>query len=342
MTKPKSVDFRQPPVLRHLKRLTTPTGVIQHADLEVPDPAHGYSIDDNARALIVCLWHYQIFNDPSVLRLADIYLSYIERVEKTSGDFHNFLSFSENTLDAVGSEDSNGRAIWALGETIACQPSPELVERAEKILNRVTIDRHLAHEHSRTKAYILLGLLGAGRLEEAGKWADRLVAMFEKNNQSNWRWFEDGLYYANGIIPYALAKAARVLNNDQAKEIAIASFIWLDQVSRDKKVPSPIGQAGWYKRGSTKAKYDQQPLEAADMVLAATELFELTGKKSYQTTALDWYGWYDGANCDGRPMINHATGGIFDGLTPKGVNGNQGAESIVTYLVAYLSLSALA
>src|SRR5689334_7287367 len=115
MPKSQLNQFRHEPILRHLKRLTTPTGLIQHADYDVPDPAFGYSIDDNARALIVCLWYQKLFNEPAITRLADIYFSYIERVEKEGGSFHNFLSFSEKVLESEGSEDSIGRAVWALG-----------------------------------------------------------------------------------------------------------------------------------------------------------------------------------------------------------------------------------
>lgn len=332
-------NFQQPPSLRHLKRLTTQVGVVQHADHEVPDPAHGYSIDDNARGLIACLWHFQQFQDPSVLRLAEIYLSYIERVFSQSGDFHNFLSYSERILDSVGSDDSNGRAVWALGETIACQPDSELAARAEKILKRANITRHLSHNFSRAKAYILLGLLAAGRTEEAKQWAETLAAMFTKNQADDWQWFENGLYYANGIIPYALTKAAQTFGDDNLEQIAVASFDWLDSVSRQQNIPAPIGQAGWFERGQTKAEYDQQPLEAADMVLAAAELFELTNQKRYRQIAEEWFNWYEGNNTQKVSLINEATGGIFDGLTPGGVNKNQGAESIVTYLMAYLELT---
>ncbi len=333
--------FRDPPGLRHLKRLTTPTGVIQHADFDVPDPAHGYSIDDNARALIVCLWHYRLFQDASVLSLAEVYFNYLQRVEKEGGSFHNFLSFSEKLLESEGSEDSIGRAIWVLGEVMASHADKELTEKANEIFSRASIEKHLDHPHVRTKAYILLGLLAAGKLDEAKRWTDKLVAIFNNQSTDDWLWFEDGLFYANGILPYALARAARILQDQTAGEVAIKSFDWLDSLCRLNGQPSPVGQNGWFFKNGQKATYDQQPLEAADMVLAATELYLLTDTQKYLNVASDWFGWYKGNNSQEKSLIDETTGGIYDAVTPGGVNKNQGAESIVTYLLAYLSIAEL-
>ncbi len=333
--------FQERPVLRHLKRLTTKDGLVQHADYEVPDPAHGYSIDDNARALIVCLWYNQAFADASVLRLAEIYFQYLERTEKEGGSFHNFLSFAEKVLDSEGSDDSIGRAVWALGEVIAANPSAEFVEKATTMLERVKLDRHLEHNHIRTKAYIFLGLSQAGQLPAAERWINRLVEQYNNNATVDWPWFEPSLRYANGILPYALARASRLFQRADLEKLAITTFDWLDQVSREGGVPAPIGQDGWYVKGQQKAIYDQQPLEAADMILAAAELYQLTNSPKYLQIAIEWYGWYEGNNTLKATVINSDTGGIYDGLTPGGVNKNQGAESIVTYLLAVLALNQL-
>lgn len=341
MSQNQLIKFQAQPVLRHLKRMTTQVGIIQHADHEVPDPSHGYSIDDNARALIACLWHFKTFQDSSILKLAEIYFQYLERVEKEGGSFHNFLSFSEQVLDAEGSADSIGRAIWALGEVIKAMPDDAMTVKARAMLKRVKLEHHLDHEYFHTKAYILLGLLAAGEYETATIWADRLVEFFDKNHEEDWLWFGNKLTYANGILPYALAKAARELKNERYGQIAQSSFDWLNSVSHEQNVPSPIGQNGWYESGQAKALYDQQPLEAADMVLAASELYLLTNQEKYLNSAIEWYDWYSGNNLGKRSMINQQTGGIYDGLLLAGINYNQGAESIVTFLMAYLHLSAL-
>jgi len=335
-------DFRNPPPLTHLKRLTTKDGIVQHADLEVPDPAHGYSLDDNARAVIAVLNFHQLFNDFSTLRLAEIYLNYVRKVEKMGGSFHNFLSFTEQILDSEGSEDSVGRAVWALGEVIRCNPSDNLTESAQVMFSRARIHHHLEHAHLRTKAYILLGLIAAGDLNESKLWSSKLSEFYQKNKRDNWLWFEDSLRYANGVLPYSLTCSSIALRDNDLLGIAEESFIWLDKVSRIDGKPAPIGQDGWYYRGGKRAVYDQQPIDAAKMVLAATALYEATKKEKYLSTALEWINWYYGFNIQGVSLICGTTGGVYDAITPSGVNKNQGAESIVTYLLAYLSLSRLA
>jgi len=334
--------FEQLPPLTHLKRLTSKTGLIQHADKEVPDPTFGYSLDDNARAMIACLWHYKVFGDRSVLQLADVYFSYIKRVEQKEGTFHNFLTFLETEVENEGSEDSIGRAVWALGEIAGLHPDQASANNAKSMLERTNLDKHLSHAHLRTKAYISLGLAASAKNAELTRWADTLVAAFERTSHDSWQWFEDSLRYANGIFPYALAKAYQNSGNETYLNIAQQSYRWLDSVSRERGVPAPIGQNGWFVEGRSKALYDQQPLEAADMVLAGSELYRITKDRNYLELALDWMNWYWGHNTNELSLINEQTGGIYDALTPDGVNLNQGAESIATFLLAYLSLSKIA
>jgi len=335
-------DFSHRPPLTHLKRLTTKDGLIQHADKEVPDPSFGYSIDDNARALIVCLWHHAAFKDESILRLAEIYFGYLQKAEKEGGSFHNFLSYTEKILDAEGSEDSIARAIWALGETVRLCPDQAMQQMARMMLERCSIERHLLHHHLRTKAYILLGLAAAGQEPMVRIWANALIDIYAENSKPTWCWFESSVRYANGILPYALTQAFLVTKNKKYLEVAEESFAWLDTVSRVDGLPSPIGQNGWFFEGGKRAQFDQQPLEAADMVLAATALYRATKKKAYRDLALEWMNWYYGHNTLKLSLFNRETGGIYDALTPGGVNENQGAESIVTYLLAYLALTQLA
>lgn len=330
------------PPLTHLKRLTTKDGLVQHADHEVPDPSFGYSIDDNARALIACLWHHRLFADPSILNLAEIYFNYLKKTEKEEGSFHNFLSFTERILDSEGSEDSIGRAIWALGEMASGAPTEEMKRQAAAMITRTKLEHHLEHPHIRTKAYILLGLLACGNEALSRIWANKLVDIFRANASADWQWFENSLFYANGILPYALARASRVTNNQDYLAVAETSFNWLDLVSRLDDVPAPIGQNGWYFKGRERAAYDQQPLEAADMVLAATELYRVTKNEAYLKKALEWMSWYHGHNTVKKSLINTQTGGIYDAVTPNYINENQGAESTVTYLLAYLALAEVA
>lgn len=332
-------DFKNPPALTHLKRLTTRDGLIQHADLEVPDPSHGYSIDDNARAIIATLWYHRIYQDPSVIQLLRIYFGYLTKVEKEGGSFHNFLSFTEQILDSEGSEDSIGRTIWALGELAGNCPEVDLCQLATEMMKRCNIHRHLDHPHLRTKAYILLGLLASGDHDEAKLWADKLAVVYNENATKSWKWFENHLSYANAVLPFAMAKAAIELKSETYLNVAKESFDWLDKQCRIDGVPSPIGQNGWYFKDNVRADYDQQPVDAAKMVLAATALHQATHDQYYLKTALEWMSWYNGNNIQKVSVKSDLTNGIYDAVTPGGVNKNQGAESIVTYLLAYLELS---
>ena len=335
-------DFLNRPPLTHLKRLTTEIGIIQHADGEVPDPSFGYSIDDNARAIIVCLWFYKIFNDPSLLRLFDIYFSYIKKVRIEYGTFHNFLSFTEQILDAEGSQDSIARAIWSLGVTVALHPDEKIRDEALEIVKGTKVDKHHLEKNIRTKAYILLGLADAFKNGEILSWADDLEQAYKENKTDDWFWFEDSLRYANGILPYAMVKAFKKTRKRKYLNIAKESFDWLDENSRKNGVLVPIGQNGWYFKGQVKALYDQQPLEAADMVIAACGLYEITKDKAYLNKAIEWMGWYYGNNLQKLHIFNTQTKGVNDALVSKGLNTNQGAESIVTFLMAYLSISKIA
>lgn len=334
-------DFRNPPPLTHLKRLTTREGLIQHADMDVPDPSHGYSLDDNARAIIAILWYYRTHQDQSILKLLEIYFGYIKKVEKEGGSFHNFLSFTEQILDAEGSEDSIGRAVWALGEVIKNCPDEAMRAEAKSILEKSSIHHHLEHPHIRTKAYILLGLLAADQKEEATRWADKLAETYKQNATGDWKWFENYLSYANATLPYALSVAGRILKNQDYLDIAKESLSWLDSVSRIDGKPAPIGQAGWYFKDGVKATYDQQPLDTSDMILAFSALYQATNNSKYLDKALEWMDWYKGNNSQGVCVINETNNGVYDAVTPGGVNKNQGAESIVTYLMAYLCLGSL-
>ena len=337
----KTSDFEGRPPLAHLKRLTTREGIIQHADHEVPDPSFGYSIDDNARAAIVCLWHYNKYNDSSVLQLFNIYYGFIKKVRMEYGSFHNFLSFTEQLLDSEGSEDSIGRTIWALGEIAANHPDEKIQKEATEIIKGTQLEKHHLHKNIRSKAFIMLGLLAADQTEEAIKWADELVEAYKEAGTDEWQWFEDSLRYDNGLLPYALAKAYLKTKHSKYLNIAVKTFDWLDEQSRKNGTPIPIGQNGWYFKGKDKALYDQQPLEAATMVLAACAMFEATKERKYVDKALNWISWYYGNNMNKKSIFNKETSGIFDALTEKGVNLNQGAESIVTYLLAYLTLGAV-
>lgn len=333
--------FELPPSLRHLKHMTTDFGIIQHAKSDDPDPRFGYSIDDNARALIVCLKYGRLFNPADVAKIKQVYFDFLERAYVSDNGFHNFYSIEGQPLDKKGSEDSYGRTFWTLAEAAADDQDKQMQDKAREIFSRLEPKEHLIHAYIRTKSYILLAYCAIGDSDNIKTWADHLADLYRANSTDEWQWFERSLTYCNAVPVYALAKAASHLKNAEYTRIVREAYDWLNKVSRVDGVVAPIGQNGWYHHRSDKAIYDQQPVDAAKMVLAAVELFKLTKEDRYLQDAIEWMAWYDGANTQMKSLINPKTSGIYDALTPTGVNENQGAESIVTYLLAYLELSSI-
>ena len=334
--------FASAPDLRHLRRLTTSFGIIQHAKYTKPDPAFGYSIDDQARALIACLWYRQVFDSTESDDLIKIYLEFIRLAQTDEGDFHNFYDINGQALDEKGSADSFGRTIWALAEVIQKSTNQSLRKTARKLLNKANASQHLSHQYLRTRAYLALGYASSNDQASTRLWADELIRLLRLNATRDWYWFEHALIYCNAIPVYALARAYRLTKEEIYLNEAKKTFAWLDRTSRVDGVVAPIGQDGWYHKITDKAHYDQQPVDAAKMVIAAVELYALTDRKLYLDKAIEWMNWYDGANIQNKSLIDPKTGGIYDAITPTGVNKNQGAESIVTYLMAWLSLAEIA
>ncbi|HEY4694988.1 MAG TPA: glycosyltransferase [Candidatus Nanoarchaeia archaeon] len=341
------VDFKKPPSLTFLKRLTNHTGIIQHAKFAVPDRNLGYSVDDNARGLLVSVFYHRLFGGEEALDLGVTYLSFIDHAKTTEGWFYNFLSFDNKFLDQAKTEDGFGRVFWALSYTAFAAPRRDLTLGAKNLVAEVKGNIQKL-EASRAKAYCLAGLTYLSQMEPNNEeWkkdiiflADSLVELYKKNAVGNWRWFEPYLTYANGIFPYVLTLSYQATFNNIYLEAAKKSLEFLEKETATKEgIPSPIGQGGWYFKGKRKAAYDQQPLEAADMVIANLGLYKVTFDHKYQEAAKKWFAWYWGYNAAGLEIYDEVTHGCFDGINPEGVNLNQGAESIVTYLMAYLAFS---
>lgn len=350
------VDLCAAPDLTHLRRLTTDLGIWQHTIGRAPDEAMGYSIDDVARALIAVNHAARLFpsldapvdDDPRTLtELAEIYLRFLERYSRPDGRFRNFVAADGSPRDRIGSDDSQGRTIWALGETIACPLGADHAARAEALLTPAE-----PHTHDgaplRTRAFGVLGLSAALSGRESAARRHRLVKLvrglveaFDGRDDPAWEWFEDDLRYSNGMLPLSLLRAAAVVESvdgDLARRavgVGCQSLDFLLEQSRHDALPAPIGSEGWYPRGGPKALYSQQPVDAAATILAALEAWAVSRQPHYRDAARTWLGWYEGCNTLGLPVV--ADGGVvFDGLEADRVSNNCGAESVVTYILARL------
>lgn len=326
----------RPPNLLHLKRLSSSLGLIQHCDLDIPDLSFGYSIDDCARALIVIYQYFEIYHDSSVLPLASIYLSYIKRAKIEHGYFHNFADKDGKFTDSIGSETSSARAIWALGYVVSRREvSPSNAQLAEALLNDLPPITEI--KFIRSMAYASIGYYYIGDISKVRFLADQLVSEYKKNINLNW--FEDNIAYANAIMPFSLYLAYDLLRDKSYLEVATNSLFFLDRILRFDGTPSPIGHKGWKIGEDAKPVFDQQVIEAADMILAATAGKKITGEGKHDGLIKDWQGWFYGNNINHESLIDPITGGCYDGLTPAGKNLNMGAESTVCYLLAILAIA---
>jgi glycosyltransferase involved in cell wall biosynthesis len=335
--------------LQHLRKLTDDFGMYQFAILNEPDPNWGYTLDDNARALIVVALYYQI--NPSSLneRLAEIYLSFLERAVKANGGFENYFT---NERIAHGDrnrnenlEDAESRALWALGVTASSELPIRLRERAVALLDaqcelfqNVESPRAVAFH---TKA--LAAWLKVGENEKARRLlvrhADFLVACFRENATEDWQWFEQFMTYSNAILPDALLVAYKTTGNESYREVGKAALDFLIRQSFREEMCEPIGQSGWFKRGEIKQMYDQQPEEVSALVLALRTMFDLSGDESYQKKMMQAFNWFLGNNSLNQMVYSQMTGGCYDGIGEKEINLNQGAESTISYLLARLAVS---
>jgi len=323
----------QPPNLSHFKKMTTNIGIWQHAKLDQPDPDFGYSIDDNARALLVAYQYAETYGDNSVLVLAKIYFDYIRRAKIKHGYFHNFAASSGLFIDEIGSETSSCRTIWSLGYVVSrAKIDPIISKQAQEILDDLpSID---LLQSPRSKAYAILGYYYLGEEPKVVQLADSLVHLYSQN--SDIRWFETDMAYANAILPLSLYLSNKLTRNKVYLEIANESFFFLDELTRKKRITVPISHKGHKISAKTKKIFDQQAIEATDMVLAASAGKTVTESTRFDQIISDWFDWFNGGNIHQITLIDPDSGACHDGLVPSGLNLNQGAESTVCYLLSYL------
>jgi hypothetical protein len=335
--------------LKHLRLMTDDTGVLQHAKFTIPNRAHGYCVDDNARALIVATRAYDLNRtDDSVADLAVVYLSFLDDAfNPDTGRFRNFMSYERKWLEEVGSEDSHGRALWALGVTAGLGRSSGQAAVASKLFNNA-LSALETFGDSRAIAFPILGIQAYLRRnnDDQRAWkilqslGDRLSSRFKRYATEDWNWHEDLLAYDNARLPQALMACGRATRNNDMVSLGIDVLHWLRDVQIDPSGGwfAPVGNQGWFRKSGSKAKYDQQPLEAAAMIGACIEAYQCTQDEEWIELANTCFDWYLGKNDQQSSLYDHAGGGCRDGLQQDGANENQGAESTLSYILSLLAL----
>jgi len=330
--------------LDHLYQMTDSTGILQHATFEAPNLAEGYCTDDNARALILAVLLAQTEVAPVRVRaLASTYAAFLHgALDPKTKRFRNFLSIDGHWLDEQGSEDSHGRAIWALGTAVGRSPQSNSQALAEKLFVEA-LPAVMDFTSPRAWAFSLIGiheyLSHANGDREAKKVREeltrRLMSIFDQVAQPGWPWFEDGLTYDNAKLAHALIVSGYDTRQEKVYERGIEALRWLIGVQTTPHGHhQPIGNNGFYKRNGSRAQFDQQPIEAQTTVSACLAAYSATSDPWWYEQAQSAFDWFLGGNDLGLQLYCPRTGGCRDGLEADRGNENQGAESMLAFLLS--------
>src|SRR5664280_280883 len=311
------------PALRtdHLLTMTDDTGILQHAIFSVPNTREGYTTDDNARALIVSVLldeNPEYAGRREYPNLSHRYLSFLWLAfHADSGRFRNFLGYNRKWIEDVGSDDSHGRALWALGKVLGHSRNAGLRGAAGRLFE-ASVPATLTFTSPRAWAYCILGMQayldwfpGDRTVQSARNiLANRLLDIYEISHSDTWKWFEKSLSYSNARLSQALILAGWRSDNQRMIEAGMDSLKWLvaEQHRDDKELFVPIGSNGFYIEGNEKARFDQQPVEATATVSACLEVYRLTEERQWLEEARKAFSWFLGKNDLHVPLYDPTTG----------------------------------
>jgi len=332
--------------LRHLHALTDDTGILQHCQYVVADRRSGYHTDDHGRGLIVAALYNQLFESNELDPLASTCLAYLSHAfDEPTGKLQGFMTYARQWRDTEDSEDACGRVLWGLGMMAAHASNENLRAMSVRLFQQVAASAG-KFTHTRAWAYALLGI--HAYLEHYGgdaavrrlrqRLAHKLFDLFRENAGPDWPWCEPVMTYANPALAHALILAGTWIPDGEMREQGLHSLRWLCDVQRaDRGHFSCVGNQGWSPRDKKKARFDQQPIEAALLCCACAEAYRATADEHWLAESRRALEWFLGRNDLDVPLYDFTSGGCCDGLTPDGPNPNQGAESTLAWLIGLLS-----
>jgi glycosyltransferase involved in cell wall biosynthesis len=344
------IQYNLPEIkLDHLVKMTTGFGIVQFARKNQPDPDTGYTLDDNARAMIAMCMHFELTHDKKDLASIRKYLSFISACLQPDGTLLNYMDenrkFTDQNKD-VNLDDSNGRAVWAIGYLISLSyllPS-EIIKKAEILIEKIKPGL-ISIYSTRAMAFAVKGLCyyqSKAKLFDnlflIETFADRLVQMYKHESSKKWEWFEGSLTYANSIMPEALLDAWKVTGNAGYKDIAQTSFDFLLSHIFNENGIEVISNKKWKLRGEEAGNFGEQPIDVAYTIISLSKFFDEFQLDDYRDKMEIAFNWFLGKNRLNQIIYNPCTGGCYDGLEEFNVNLNQGAESTVSYLMARLTV----
>ena len=330
--------------LNHLSRMTDSTGVFQHAVFSIPNFSEGYCTDDNARAFVLAVLLGELGEDPEEIRtLATTSAAFLHHAfDPQTQRFHNHMSFDRRWLDAQGSEDCQGRAVWALGIGVGRSPFRSFQMMAGQLF-ALALPALPGFTSPRAWAFGLIGiheylrrLSGDSLVNQTRETLTcRLMERFDASARPDWPWFEEELSYDNAKLAHALILSGQATGQPAVLQRGLQALRWLTQLQMsDQGHFRPIGSNGFYKRGGARANFDQQPVEAQATVSACLEAYRATSDLCWYEHAQRAFDWFIGWNDLGLELYSPETGGCHDGLHVDRVNGNQGAESTLAFLLS--------
>jgi glycosyltransferase involved in cell wall biosynthesis len=337
--------------LDHFERMTDTTGIFQHATYTIPNFTEGYCTDDNARALLLTVLLEALGKDGlEIERIALTSAAFLQAAfNHDRNRFRNFMSFDRRWLEEAGSEDSQGRALWALGTCVGRSRRPDLPSWAASHFEPAL--RPVGEMSSpRAWAFSLLGIHEYLRRFSGDRACGQarvaltalLVGLYERTATDDWPWFEESLSYENARLPHSLIAMGRDSGDPKALEIGLKALNWLVEVQRAPQGHfRAVGCLGFYPKGGTPALFDQQPVEAQATVAACLEAYRATHDLRWMNEARSAFEWFLGRNDLGQELYDPATGGCCDGLQEDRLNRNQGAESTLAFLLSLAEMNLL-
>lgn len=337
-----------PPLkIKHLQTMTDNFGLFQFATLSKPNKDFGYTLDDNVRALILCSWLIKQQFTKELEDLIKKYLRFINKCQLEDGNFTNYIGYNDKKPTIQNKkedlEDTQTRLLWALSEIMSNTYLSVKIRKSATNLFLFRLNNLPKLTHLRAKAYVIKSLALAFDvlkdkrtifLRDIRKNADSLVKSLSDNSYKSWHWFENNLSYNNALLSESLLIASQITNDPLYKNKGISSLRFLIGKTFTSKMYKPIGQSHWYKNNQERSEYDQQPEEPASMILALSRAYNETNNQEYKNLANICFSWFLGNNSLNKSLYNETTGGCYDGLHPDRVNLNQGAESLLSYLMS--------
>ena len=335
--------------LDHIKEMTTNVGMIQFSIVNQPDLSSGYTLDDNARALIAMAMMYKMWGNNECVESISNYLNFVQSCQQPNGNFLNYMDkvkrfTSQNVITNL--DDSNGRAIWALGYILSLKDLlPDEIRFKAALLFERSMN-HLRGIHStRAIAFAIKGLFyyqnstpKAETLEMIHILSDRLFQMYKSESTEKWDWFESYLTYANSILPEAMLYAWLITGNLDYKETAIKSLQFLLSKTFNNNGIEVISNKKWLQKGEEAEPFGEQPIDVAYTIMTLNAFYKVLKDEEYRAKIITAFDWFLGENRLHQIVYNPSTGGCYDGLEEFNVNLNQGAESTLSYLMARLTI----